>query len=108
MATWEERVMALFQAKVWRAEAKAKRARARARQSPQETGRDEKDLRLAEDQRRLQEEKARLEQELSQLERTALMARGNLEQQIKWHERMLEAVKRQRKESIGFATTLEY
>lgn len=106
MASWEERVMARFQAKVWRAEATL--ARARARQNPHETGRDEKDLRLAEEQRRLEEEKARLEQELSQLERTALMARGNLEQKIKWHERQIEAVKRQRKESIGFATTLEY
>ncbi|MCJ7620602.1 MAG: hypothetical protein MUP64_10345 [Anaerolineae bacterium] len=103
--SWERRVMAQFEAKVRRAEAKA--ARGRRRQSSQETA-DEKDLRLAEEQCRLEEEENKLEQELKKLEKTPILEQANLQRQIEWHESRLEAVKRQRQENRGFATTLEY
>jgi len=103
--SWERRVMAQFEAYVRRAEAKV--ARVKSRQPPQETA-DEKDLRLAERQRRLEEEKNRLEEELGELERTSIIRKADLQRQIEWHERQIEAVKRQRQENRGFATTLEY
>lgn len=96
--SWEKRMMAQFDAYVRQAEAEA--ARWKSRQSPQVTA-DEKDLRLAEKQRRLEEE-------LRELERTSIIHKADLERQIEWHERQIEAVKRQRQENKGFATTLEY
>jgi len=103
--SWERRVMAQFEAAVRRAEAKA--ARLRSRQSPQETA-DEKDLRLAKQQRRLEEEKSRLGEEAKKLEKTAILKKASLQSQTEWYERQITAVKRQRKENRGFATTLEY
>lgn len=97
--------MARFEAYVRRAEAQA--TRGRRRQSSQETA-DEKDLRLAEQQRRLEEEKKRREEELKELEKTAILKQADLQRQIEWHERQIEAVKRQRQENRGFATTFEY
>jgi len=97
--------MAQFEMYVRRAEAKA--ARVRSRRSPQETS-DEKDLRLAEQQRRLEKEKNKLEKELEELERTSIIRKADLQRQIEWHERQIEAVKRQRRENRGFVTTLEY
>jgi len=103
--SWERRVMARFEAYVRRAEAKA--ARARRRHSSQATA-DEKDLRLVDEQCRLEEEKNRLEKELRELEKTAILKNADLQRQVEWHERQIEAVKRQRREHRGFATTLEY
>lgn len=103
--SWERRTMAQFEMYVRRAEAMA--ARVKPRQLPQETA-DEKDSRLAEQQRRLEEEKNRLEKELEELERTSIIRKADLQRQIEWHERQIEAVKRQRRENRGFATTLEY
>jgi hypothetical protein len=97
--------MAQFEAYVRRAEAMV--GRVKSRQPPQETA-DEKDLRLAEQQRRLEEEKNRLEKELEELEKTSIIRKADLQRQIEWHERQIEAVKRQRQENRGFATTLEY
>ncbi len=97
--------MGRFEAYVRRAEARA--ARGKFRQPPQETA-DEKDLRLAEQQRRLEEEKNGLEKDLGELERTSIIRKADLQRQIEWHERQIEAVKRQRRENRGFATTLEY
>lgn len=103
--SWERNVMARFDAYVRRAEAKV--ARVKSRQPSQETG-DEKDLRLAEQQRRLEEEKNRLEKELEELGRTSIIRKADLQRQTEWHECQIEAVKRQRQENRGFATTLEY
>ena len=103
--SWERNVMARFDAYVRRAEARV--ARVKSRQPPQETA-DEKDLRLAEQQRRLEEEKNRLEKELEELGRTSIIRKADLQRQTEWHERQIEAVKRQRQENRGFATTLEY
>jgi len=96
--SWERRVIAQFEAEVRRAEAKA--GRLRSRQSTQETA-DEKDLRLAEQQRRLEEES-------SKLDKTAILKKASLQRQIKWYERQITAIKRQRKENRGLPTTLEY
>ena len=103
--SWERRIMAQFETYVRREEARA--ARWRSRQSPQEPA-DEKDLRLAEEQRGLEEDKTRLEEELRELARTSIIRGADLQRQIEWHERRIEAVKRQRQENRGFATTLEY
>jgi len=103
--SWERRTMARFEAYVRRAEAKA--ARVKSRQPPRETA-DEKDLRLAEQQHRLEEEKNRLEKELEELGRTSIIRKADLQRQTEWHECQIEAVKRQRQENKGFATTLEY
>ena len=103
--SWERRVMAQFDAKVRRAEARV--GRVKSRQPPQETA-DEKNLHLAEQQRRLEEEKNGLEKELEELERTNIIRKADLQRQIEWHERQIEAVKRQRQENKGFAATLEY
>lgn len=103
--SWERRVMAQFEAKVRRAEARV--ARGKSRQPPRETA-DENDLRLAEQQRRLEEEKNGLEKELEELGRTSIIRKADLQRQTEWHERQIEAVKRQRQENRGFATTLEY
>ena len=97
--------MAQFEAYVRRAEAQA--TRGRPRPSSPETA-DEKDRRLAEQQRRLEEEKQRREEELKELAKTAILKKADLQRQIEWHERQIEAVKRQRREHRGFATTLEY
>ena len=103
--SWERRTMARFDAYVRRAEARV--ARVKSRQPSQETA-DEKALRLAEQQRRLEEEKNRLEKELEELGRTRITRKANLQRQTDWHECQIEAVKRQRQENRGFATTLEY
>jgi len=109
--SWERRTMARFDAYVRRAEARV--ARVKSRQPSQETAdrvgaAHEKALRLAEQQRRLEEEKNRLEKELEELGRTRITRKANLQRQTDWHECQIEAVKRQRQENRGFATTLEY
>jgi len=103
--SWERNVMARFDAYVRRAEARV--ARGKSRQPPRETA-DEKDLRLAEQQRQLEEEKNRLEKELEELGITSIIRKADLQRQTEWHECQIEAVKRQRQENRGFATTLEY
>jgi len=103
--SWERRTMARFDAYVRRAEARV--ARVKSRQPSQETA-DEKALRLAEQQRQLEEEKNRLEKELEELGRTRITRKADLQRQTDWHECQIEAVKRQRQENRGFATTLEY
>ncbi len=103
--SWERRAMAQFDAYVRQAEARA--ARGRSQQSPQETA-DERDLRLAERERQSEEAKNKLAKELRKLEETAILKKADLQRQIEWHERQIEAVKRQRQENRGFATTLEY
>ncbi len=97
--------MAQFEVYARRAEAMVDRVK--SRQPPQETA-DEKDLHLAEQLRRLEEGKNRLEKELEELERTSIIRKADLQRQIEWHERQIEAVKRQRQENKGFAATLEY
>lgn len=109
--SWESRVMAQFEAKVRRAEARVARVKSRqpSRETPDRVGAaHEKDLRLAEQQRRLEEEKNRLEKELEELGRTSIIRKADLQRQTEWHECQIEAVKRQRQENKGFATTLEY
>ena len=103
--SWERRTMAQFEMYARRAEARV--ARGKSRQPPQETA-DEKDLHLAEQQRRLEEEKNRLEKESEELKRTSIIRKADLQHQTEWHECQIEAVKRQRQENRGFATTLEY
>ena len=100
----ERRLMAKFDMLVRRAEAQAARSRSRR---PQEAA-DEKDMRRAEQQHRLEEEKSRLGKELEELDRTSIIRKADLQRQIEWHERQIEAAKRKSQEDRGFVTTLEY
>lgn len=103
--SWERKVMAQFDAYVRREQARL--ARSRSHQSPQEEA-SEKGLRLTKEQRRLEEERNGVERELEELERTNIIRRADLQRQVEWYERRIQALKGQRQESRGFATVLEY